>query len=85
MKQVNELRVHSLQVAENGALLPPTRLSDHSPFWDSDFSALMITDTSFMRNPHYHEMTDTIDTLDREFMHQVTEGVLQGVREFCRG
>jgi hypothetical protein len=24
----------------------------------------MINDTSFIRNPHYHKVTDTIDTLD---------------------
>ena len=45
-------------------VLPPTRLSDHSPFWDAGYPALMITDTSFLRNPHYHEPTDTIDTLN---------------------
>ena len=30
------------------------RLSDNSSFWDQGYPALMLTDTSFLRNPHYH-------------------------------
>jgi len=76
---VNQLPCESLQVPDNGNPLPPTRLSDHSPFWDAGFPALMITDTSFLRNPHYHEPTDTPETLDRDFLHKVAEGVLHAV------
>jgi hypothetical protein len=35
----------------------------------------MITDTSFLRNPHYHAMTDLPDTLDYNCMSQVAYGV----------
>jgi hypothetical protein len=35
----------------------------------------MVTDTSFMRNPHYHQMSDTIDTLDLHFLAAVVEGL----------
>ena len=35
----------------------------------------MVTDTSFMRNPHYHKMSDTIDTLDLPFLAAVVEGL----------
>jgi aminopeptidase YwaD len=80
-QQVDQLPCESLQVPDNGLPLPPTRLSDHSPFWDAGFPALMITDTSFMRNPHYHEPSDTPETLDREFLHKVAEGVLNAVSE----
>jgi hypothetical protein len=31
----------------------------------------MITDTAFLRNPHYHLPTDTIDTLNLPFLRQV--------------
>ncbi len=51
------------------------RLSDNSPFWDQGYPALMLTDTSFLRNPHYHLPTDTSDTLDYARMAQVTRGV----------
>ncbi|MHC4876919.1 MAG: M28 family peptidase [Planctomycetota bacterium] len=77
---VNELLVETLQVPENGTLLQATRLSDHSPFWDAGFSALMITDTSFLRNPHYHQPTDTLETLDMDFLHAVAEGCVAAVR-----
>ncbi len=39
-------------------------LSDHSSFWKFDYPAIMLTDTAFYRNPHYHENSDTIDTLN---------------------
>lgn len=80
MRQVDGLPVETLQVEQNGELLQATRLSDHSPFWDQGFAALMITDTSFMRNPHYHTPTDTPDTLDREFLEAVAEGCWQAVK-----
>ena len=48
LQEVSELPVEFLQVPENGELLQATRLSDHSPFWDEGFAALMITDTSFL-------------------------------------
>jgi Zn-dependent M28 family amino/carboxypeptidase len=51
------------------------RLSDNSSFWDQSYPALMLTDTSFLRNPHYHSMSDTPDTLDYERMAQVTLGI----------
>ena len=81
---VNSLPVESLQVPDNGLPLAPTRLSDHSPFWDAGFSALMITDTSFMRNPHYHLSSDTPDKLDQDFLHKVAEGVLNAVNTIGR-
>ncbi|MEM9253707.1 MAG: M28 family peptidase, partial [Planctomycetota bacterium] len=40
------------------------RLSDHGPFWDEGYRAVMATDTSFFRNANYHRATDTPDTLD---------------------
>ena len=56
-----------------GWLLPLTRLSDNASFWDQGYPALMLTDTAFLRNPHYHRSTDTSATLDFAFMAQVTE------------
>jgi aminopeptidase YwaD len=79
MRQVPKLPVETLSVPGNGALIPAVRLSDHSPFWDLGYPALMITDTSFYRNPHYHRPTDTVDTLNLEFMAKVCEGVIRGV------
>lgn len=80
LKEIPDLPVETLQVPENGNLLQATRLSDHSPFWDAGFPAVMITDTSFLRNPHYHRGSDTIETLDLNFLGQVTAGCLRGMR-----
>ena len=79
-QRVPGLPVETLQVPGNGELLQATRLSDHSPFWDAGFAALMITDTSFLRNPHYHQETDTPETLDFDFLHRVSESCLTAVR-----
>lgn len=64
-----------LPVPNHGRDIPDVRLSDHSPFWDLGYNALMVTDTSFMRNPHYHRVTDTVDTLDLPFFCGVVEGL----------
>jgi Zn-dependent M28 family amino/carboxypeptidase len=56
------------------------RLSDNSSFWDQGYPALMLTDTSFLRNPNYHLSTDTPDTLDYERMAHVTIGVVGGTK-----
>lgn len=81
---VRDLPLEKLQVPENGNSLQATRLSDHSPFWDEGFAAVMITDTSFLRNPHYHKMSDTIDTLDFGFLHLVAEASLLAIRHLVQ-
>jgi Zn-dependent M28 family amino/carboxypeptidase len=55
------------------------RLSDNSSFWDQGYPALMLTDTSFLRNPHYHLSSDRADTLDYARMADVARGVAGGV------
>lgn len=84
MKSVTGLNVESLQVPANGEYLQASRLSDHSPYWDAGYPALMITDTAFLRNPHYHQATDTIDTLDFDFFERVVEGALESVVRILR-
>jgi Zn-dependent M28 family amino/carboxypeptidase len=80
MRQVQGLPVETLSVPGNGGLIPAVRLSDHAPFWDAGYPALMVTDTSFFRNPHYHGSTDTLETLNLDFMAKVCEGVIRTVR-----
>jgi len=55
------------------------RRSDNSSFWDQGYPALMLTDTSYLRNPHYHLASDTPDTLDFESMANLTIGVAGAV------
>ncbi len=73
---VPEFKAVSLLVPDNGYVLPATRLSDHSPFWDAGYPALLITDTAFLRNPHYHRPSDRIEILDFSFMTLLTEAIV---------
>lgn len=84
MQRVVGLPVETLQVPDNGNYLQATRLSDHSPFWDAGYPALMITDTAFLRNPHYHMPTDLPETLDYDFLESVTRGCLEAVRHLIQ-
>ncbi|MGV3662083.1 MAG: M28 family peptidase [Prosthecobacter sp.] len=54
---------------------PVLQRSDHAPFWKAGIPALMWTDTSEFRNPHYHQASDLPDTLDYEFLSDVTRAV----------
>ncbi len=53
--------------------------SDQRNYWDAGYPAVMITDTAFLRNPHYHTPDDTAGTLDYERMAGVVDGVLNAV------
>ncbi len=73
------MRAHStidVQRINLPASQPLAGLSDHRNYWHYGYEAVMINDTSFLRNPHYHEASDTLDTLDFERMAQVVDGVL---------
>jgi Zn-dependent M28 family amino/carboxypeptidase len=50
-------------------------MSDHWSFWEHGYRAVMVTDTAFFRNPHYHKPSDRPDTLDYPRMATVTEGL----------
>jgi len=50
--------------------LDQLRRSDHAPFWDADYPAILITDTAEFRNPHYHclrAMPDVLADIDIDF------------------
>jgi Zn-dependent M28 family amino/carboxypeptidase len=60
-----------LIVPENGQAFPDTRRSDHAPFWDAGYRAIMLTDTANFRTPHYHRPSDTLETLNLQFAAEV--------------
>jgi Zn-dependent M28 family amino/carboxypeptidase len=63
-------------VAGTGTCFGDSRRSDHAPFWDEGYPALMITDTANYRNPNYHQPTDTPETLDLPFATDVVRATL---------
>jgi Zn-dependent M28 family amino/carboxypeptidase len=73
----------TLAVPLNGWLVPDTRRSDNSRFWDEGYPALLVTDTADLRNPHYHRPSDTPETLDYDFLERATRAVLGTVREIA--
>lgn len=57
-------------------------MSDQRSYWEFDIPALMINDTSFIRNPNYHQISDDIDTLDFDRMTEVVTCVYQAITGF---
>jgi hypothetical protein len=55
--------------------IPGVAWSDHLSFWRAGYRALMVTDTAFFRNPHYHAPQDTPEKLDYARMAKLTEGL----------
>ncbi len=78
------LKTISMIVPGNGEAFPDTRRSDHAAFWDYGFPALMLTDTANFRNPHYHQSSDTIETLNLPFLEQVGRTVVRAAHELAR-
>jgi len=70
------LPVVKLIVPGSGYLIPNVRLSDHASFWDRGYKAVMITDTAFYRNPHYHRTSDTMNKLDFSFMTELVHSLV---------
>jgi hypothetical protein len=59
-----------------------SELSDHMNYWHFGYNAVMINDTTQYRNPHYHEVTDTIETLNFDKMKEVVNATYQAVIGF---
>jgi Zn-dependent M28 family amino/carboxypeptidase len=73
---VPALEVMAFVVEGNGECFPDTRRSDHKSFWDEGYPGMVITDGGEARNPHYHQSTDTLATLDLAFAADMTRAVL---------
>jgi Zn-dependent M28 family amino/carboxypeptidase len=65
-------------------VVPEISFSDHWSFWQFDYEAIIVTDTAMFRNPHYHRLSDTPETLDYERMARVVEGLAGVVGDLSR-
>jgi Zn-dependent M28 family amino/carboxypeptidase len=72
IRKHSNIRARSLTAPE---FFGGINLSDNYSFWQHGYRAVMVTDTSFFRNKHYHQLTDTIDTLDFDRMAEVVKGL----------
>lgn len=61
-----------------GALpfMPDLFRSDHVPFWLKGIGAVMVSDTANFRNPHYHQESDTVASLDEVFLEQTANYIV---------
>lgn len=57
--------------------------SDHWPFWQEGYPALMVTDTAPFRYSHYHQPSDTPDKLDYGRMARVVSGLARVVAKLA--
>jgi hypothetical protein len=75
------LPVETLSAPE---FVPGVDYSDHLSFWARHYPAVMVTDTSFYRNPRYHTADDRPETLDYARMAQVVKGLYCAVQAVAR-
>lgn len=83
--QPNLPQVLTLSVPTMGRFTPDLVRSDHAPFWRSGFGAVLVTDTANFRNPHYHEPTDTLETIDRDFFLGSAQTVINAIAILLQG
>ncbi len=76
MREKSKIDVQLITFPEGSDL---AGLSDQRNYWKLGYNALMINDTSFIRNPHYHLPSDTIDTLDFEKMTEVVNSTYRAI------
>ncbi|NMH86231.1 M28 family peptidase [Flavivirga algicola] len=55
--------------------------SDHLNYWNFNYPAVMVTNTSFYRNKNYHTKNDTIETLDLNKMSAVIEQLYIAIKQ----
>jgi Zn-dependent M28 family amino/carboxypeptidase len=80
-----EFKVAVLEVVPGAEkLFPVLGRSDHLPFWKCGIPAVMWTDTAEFRNPHYHQPTDTPETLDYGFLLLTTQLLVACAASSCR-
>ncbi len=80
MRQGGPVPCEWLPVVNQGRIVADTRRSDHAPFWDAGYPAILVTDTADLRNPHYHRASDRLDTLNLDFLTGVCQGLIHGLR-----
>jgi hypothetical protein len=58
--------------------------SDHAPFWDSGYPALLAIEDNPLNNPYYHQTTDTLDKINLDFFTSATRASLGLLAELAQ-
>lgn len=77
-----EFFVYTLAVPLKGILTPDVLRSDHAPFWLHNIGAVLVTDTGNLRNPHYHQPSDTLENLDRAFFERSLQASITALHQW---
>jgi len=71
-----------------GAALPAKTIgvgwSDHEPFWNAGYPAIMVTDTALFRYRAYHTRNDTLDQIDVDRLARVTGGITRVIEALLK-
>lgn len=79
---VPDLSVVTFKAPSNWqTIAPDLGRSDHAPFWGANIPAVMLTNTSEFRTPHYHQASDTVGTLNFTFMSNIVKGAVATLAE----
>ena len=77
-------QILTLSIPTLGGLAPDLVRSDHTPFWKKGIGAVLLTDTANFRNPHYHQSSDTLETIDRDFFFGSAQIVINAVTDLLQ-
>ena len=58
--------------------------SDHAPFWDGGYPALLAIEDDPLTNAYYHQTTDTLDKLNADFFTSATRASLGLLAELAQ-
>ncbi|MFK7936787.1 MAG: M28 family peptidase [Saprospiraceae bacterium] len=79
---VPDLKVITFKAPSNwSSIAPDLGRSDHAPFWIANIPAVMLTNTSEFRTPHYHAPSDSVGTLNFTFMSNVVKATVATLAE----
>lgn len=87
-KLATAFRAHSQFPSQHLAapeFIPGIGSSDHWSFWQFQYPAAMITDTTNLRYPHFHAPSDTAEQLDYPRYSEVVEGLRGMLRDVANG
>ncbi|HET8930424.1 MAG TPA: M28 family peptidase [Acidimicrobiales bacterium] len=71
-----------------GAVIDPAVLSDifrsdHFSYVSQGYPGMIVTDTANFRNPNYHTLNDTLDTLDWDYLTGSARAMVAGVATYA--
>lgn len=65
----------NVQSVNSPTIIKGMDFSDHLNYWNQGYKAVMITDTSYYRNPNYHLKSDTLEKLNFDKIKEVVKGL----------